>query len=747
MRHPMSDLGVLRKFHKLLRPFIVIFMVSILFDIVATLLGLSMPLFTRVLFDYAYPYKDLALLNTTIIAIIITYFLYFFLNVSSEYLHVYVNQELTVDLTKKVYNAIQRLPLKFHQEKKSGDLLIRITDDVANTVAMVMNVLPTIIIDGGRLLVILLIALSINTKLTLLALISIPLYILEAKFYASRLAGVEQEAVDADSNIYTRAQERLSNIKTIKAYAQEDRETISFGKLLRKRYRIAVKGRILEVAQTFTNSITLQMWTVFLTWFLGYQVVKGQLSIGEIVALMLYFEQLGEPIRAFIDLFTEWKTNMVSMSRLREVIDEPAEDDETDGDGEKLDISDGNIHAVDLSFAYAPDEDILHDIDVSFPPHSVTAIVGSSGSGKTTLVNLLLRFFKPTQGMILVDGQNISEVRVNELRGSIGMVMQDASLFDGTVVDNILYGNEGKSRGDAMQAAQLAGADDFITKMTGGYDSPVGVSGELLSGGQRQRLVIARTLLRNPSIIIFDEATSSLDAESEYRIQETIFKLRKSKTVIVIAHRLSTIKSADNIMVLEDGHFVEEGQFDSLLNLKGPFYRYYWRQFGGLATFRQQLALEFERSSRYGSKFSIALLKISTYKAIDEHEGSLAAEQFMDGFDFFIRKQIRMGDNCARLGKETVLLLLPEIDVDQLKQFFSRMRNIIVTESEPETSRPLRDSDIFFVGTVITKKAMRTPEELISALDMLSIEAISQNEFIIIDEDNLAEQTTEGEKT
>jgi len=653
---------------------------------------------------------------------------------------------MTVNLTEKVYSTIQRLSLKFHQKKDSGDLLIRITDDVANTIAMVMSVLPTIILDGGKLLIILFIAFSINTKLTLLALISVPLYIFEAKFYASRMADVEQESIDADSNIYTRAQERLTNIKTIKAYAQEERETLSFTKLLRRRYRVAVKSQVLGVAQTFTNSITLQMWTVFLTWFLGYQVVRGQLSIGEIVALMLYFEQLGEPIHAFISLFTDWKISMVSMKRLREILDEPTEDVDVRAGDKKLEITDGRIRAKHLSFAYEPEDEILHDIDISFPPHSVTAIVGSSGSGKSTIANLLLRFFNPTEGVILVDGQNISEVSVHELRGRVGMVMQDTSLFDGTVIDNILYGNEDRSRGDAVQAAQLAGADDFISKLPGGYDSPVGVSGELLSGGQRQRLVIARTLLRNPSIMIFDEATSALDAESEYRIQETVFKLRRNKTVIVIAHRLSTIKSADNIMVLEDGRFTEEGQFDALLEKKGAFYRYYWRQFGGLATFRQQLTLEFERAARYGSKFSLVLLKLSTYNELDSGDDPLSAEHFMDEFDFFIKKQIRMGDNCARLGRETILLILPEIGNDQLKQFFERMRNIISSKSSSEISMAVNGDDISFTGVVITKKVLRTPEELISALNTSSEEAKNDDAFTIVNEDDLKGHVTGGEE-
>lgn len=732
----MKDLKILKKYHALLKPFLGIFFISILFDIVMTLLGLVAPLFTRVLFDYAYPYRDLALLNTMIFATIGIYFIYFFISVASDYLQIYISQETTAKLTERVYHAIQCLPLRFHQKKKSGDLLMRITDDVANTVGMVFNVLPTFIIDGGRFFIILGIALSINPKLTVLALVSVPLYIIETKFYAKRMVKIREESIDADSNIFTRATERIGNIKTIKAFGTERHETLSFAQLIRRRYRVAIKGRLLGVIQSFTNSITLQIWSIFLMWFLGYQVVTGKLTIGEIVALMLYIDQLDEPVHAFIGLFTEWKTNMVSMRRLDEVLEQPSE--ETMDIGAKhLALREGKVATDDLSFAYEPENPVLHDIDVKFPPTSFTAIVGGSGSGKTTLVNLLLRFFNPTDGIILVDGQDIMEVRIHELRERVGIVAQDAAVFDGTVIDNILYGNEGRSRGDAMQMAQLAGAHDFIMRMNGGYDAQVGSGGSFLSSGQRQRIAIARTLLRNPSIVIFDEATAALDAESEFRIQETITSLRNTKTVIVIAHRLSTIKMADKIMVLEDGRFVEEGQFDELLEKKGAFYRFYWKQFGGLSTFRQQLGLELERASRYGSRFSLAIFKLRRYHEVLARDGAEAADRLMEAVDMALKRAIRMGDNCAILDADTILLLLPEIDPLHLEGFFKRIISWLPRPADDEVAYPIEEGDILFVGTSVTHKVFKTPEELLAALKHTADSQEAGHGYVVIDADEL----------
>lgn len=733
---PMNDFRILQRYHRLLKPYLAAFLFSILFDIGMTILGLATPLFMRVLFDYAYPYRDLALLNLAIGSVVAAYFLYFFLSVASDYIQIYIHQETTAKLTEKVFGAIQRLPLQFHHEKKPGDLLSRITMDVVKTTSVIVNILPTIVIDGGRFFIILAIALYINPKLTLLAALSIPLYLIETKFYANKHMKVEEETIGADNAIFTRVQERLANIKTIKAFGQEHHETLSFSSLIRRRYGVGVKGKLLEVIRVFTNSLTLQMWSIFLAWYLGYLVIRGQITIGEVVALMLYFEQLGDPIRSVIDLFTDWKTNLVSMKRIDEVLEETPEEDDLSSKSE-FRIEHGEVKTEGLSFSYIPDNEILHSVDVKFEPRSITAIVGASGSGKTTLADLLMRFFKPSDGVILVDGQNISEVRIHSLRGQLGIVSQDATLFDGSIMQNILYGNEGLERGDAMNAAKMAGASEFIERMPGKYDTQVGMGGCFLSGGQRQRISIARSLLRNPSVIIFDEATSSLDAESEYQIHEALTKLKQTKTVIVIAHRLSTIKSADDVLVLEDGRFVEEGDFEGLLEKRGAFYKFYWRQFGGLASFRQHLGLEFERSKRYGSKFCLAMLKVKHYEEIERKCGIEAADKYVDGIEYRIKKLIRIGDNCAKLDGDDILLLLPEITSEQLGQFFQRMLSSLPTLGEPALDFELKDEEMFFVGTRITSSTFKSPEDLLSALKQKTDAKNKNNGYVIIDEEAL----------
>jgi subfamily B ATP-binding cassette protein MsbA len=738
----MGSFGLLKKFHAYLLPAALFFLTAVFFDVVVILLGLLNPMLTRVLFDYAYQFKNLTLLNVTILAIVVSYFLYFFLNVAADYLETYIYQESTAKLATDTYYAIQCLPLRFHQEKTAGDLLIRITDDVSSTISFIMSVLPTIIIDGGRFIIILLIALYINPKLTILALFSIPLYMLETKVYAKRLQGVEQELIDSESGILSRAQERIAGIKTIKAFGQEKAETLSFGKLLRRRYHVQTKGKVLSILKTFTNSITLQLWGVFITWYLGFQVVQGNLSIGEIVAIMLYLEQLSDPIESFASLFTSWKTSVVSMGRLSEVLDYPSEETFQEKERE-LKIDKGEVTADKLSFSYVPEKEILHGIDVNFPPCSLNAIAGSSGGGKTTLVNLILRFFDATKGAIYIDGQNISEVRIKSLRNRIGMIEQEFALFDGTVIENILYGNPKKTRKEAIEAAQLAAAYDFIMKLPDKFDSRVGPAGVLLSGGQRQRIAIARTLLKNPEIIIFDEATSALDPESEFHIQEVINKLKQTKTIIVIAHRLSTIKMADRIMVLEDGRFVEQGRFEELLEKRGAFYRFYWKQFGGLAVFRQQLALEMERASRYDSHFCLSILKYLPYEKILKKEGVQAADHLMDEIDYLIKKSIRLGDNSSVFHGGTILMLVPEILPNQLMAFQRRISGILTSTKIRDIN--IAEKDFLITGTRISKHRYRTPEELVRALDEKSREMKKEHGLAVIDEKELLKYYVESE--
>jgi ABC-type bacteriocin/lantibiotic exporter with double-glycine peptidase domain len=700
----MEDFKILQKYHELLRPHRAAFFSAFGFCLGMSLIGLVTPMFVRVLFDYAYPYRNLGLLNLVVGAIVVAWVIYFFLGAAADYIRIYVYQEAVASLTEKVFGAVQRLPVEFHRDRTPGDLLSRIISDVEKTVCAAINALPTMIIDGGRFLIILAIAIYLSPKLTVMALICVPLYAFEIKFCAERRLKAVREIKDANEALSCRAEERLANITTIKAFSQERPETLSFLNFVGRRYLAGVKGDFLEMIRMFAGSVTLRIWGVLLLWYLGYLVIRGETTIGAVIALIIYFEQLGESVRRVMETFAGWKMNAAAMKRIEEVLNA------------QVCTESEEARAGNISFSCLPGETVLHDLEISFPPKSISAIVGAGGYGKNAFVDLIGRFLKPGSIAILIKGPSISEIRLHPLNGQTRMIVHDAALFEGSIIWNILYGNEGLERGDAMNAARMVGAAGFIENLPGKYDTQVGLGGCFLSGSERRCIAIARMLLRNPSIIIFDESEESQDAVGEYHTHDLLTKLKQTKTVIVMTNRVAVMKYAEVIFVVENGKFVENGSFESLLEKRGAFYRLYWKQFGDLASFNRQLTLEFERTKRYGSRFCVAMLRARGYLEIRDKCGIEAAGAFMDSVEDGVKKLMRIGDNCAKQDGDVVLLLLPEITCDQLVQFFKRMRMAVLQVVNGATGKNVEGAGFVFAGTCVTKAAEKSPEDLLSAL-------------------------------
>lgn len=736
LKQLVSDLKVIRRYRIFIAPRTGALLSIISFSMTATILGLSIPLFLRAMFDYAYPYRDLSLLNFTIIAIAIIYLLKLLLSSVSDYIQIHIHEEISASFTNHVFHTIQKLPLTFHQEKKTCDLLAIITNDSVFTVLVANNILPTTIILSLHIMAILAIAIYVDPHLALITLTAIPLCFFEMRSHAQRQNAKQDETL-AYANIASRAQERITNIKTIKALEQEQNESLSFGIILQRKCRIVAEEYRNHVVNILSSLASLRLWFIFIAWYLGVQTIQGKFTLGEVIALMLYMTQLSNSLHSFITLLPEWKNGIKSIRRLDEVLKFGEEDTGKHG----FLLQDGAITAHNISFTYASGQAALHNINIKFAPRSITAITGTPESSKEVLVNLLLKFLTPTDGAILVDDQNITEVRIQALRNKIGLIEQNAALFDGTIIDNILYGNEGMERGDAMRSARFAGAHDFIDRLVGGYDSPVGPGGKLLSCGQRQQIAIARTLLRNPKIVIFDESPAMQDAESEYHIHETMRSLRQTKTVIVIARHPSTIKSADTILFLEGNSFTEQGSFEELINKRGSFYRFYCQEFGGLASFHQQLNAELERSARYGSKFCIAALSLQDTNSNNTQIKPCAVRNHIENIDLLLKKNIRLGDSSVVLDKNLILIVLPEIETEQLRQFFKRIQRIILSQS----ANNFKESDILMCGTLITKKGFKTAEELSATIATRAKTLALSNSPELIHEDDLITLYAKGD--
>lgn len=562
-------------YFKLLLPYWDKSLISLICVAFTVLFSMTTPLITKVLIDYAYPQKSLLLLTFLIVFGILIFFFETFFSYITSYLDTYIHQTLSIDLRKKFFTKILRLPMAYYHEKKAGDLLVRVTDDIDTIVDLIAEIVPVIIKTFFRLIALLAIALLIDRNLTLLALLGVPIYFVQTRFFAQKFEDIQGQTQKQSSEIMSFYQEKMGNIKTIKSFNQEIYEAGRLIDKLLRMFALARESLIFGLFNSFVDNALIVLWTSFLAWYAGYQVISGQLTIGEIMALLMYLGQVHQPFMDFGSIYKSAVRSSVSINRVNEVLETPPEVYQ-DSKTYVLYQIDGQIRFENVSFRYADSgEAILRQINLAANPGKITAIFGASGEGKSTILDLILRFIHPTEGKIYIDKYDLNEVSLMTLRAYISIVSQDVIIFSGTVRENLVYGCVSPSEEKMVQAAMDAEIHDFIQGLPQGYDTQIGESGQQLSGGQLQRLSIARALLRDVKILVLDEATSALDVISEARIFENIKQRLKEKTMILITHRPSTLTHADQIYVLADNRISEEGSFDQLLEKKGDFYRFY----------------------------------------------------------------------------------------------------------------------------------------------------------------------------
>lgn len=430
--------------------------------------------------------------------------------------------------------------------------------------------------------------------------------------------------------------------------------------------------------------ITYLLWATLLGWYLGNQIILGAFSTGKALAVALYFVMAWKPAKSVISLFFDWKKFISPIQKFCESLNLK---------GKRLSKSVG-IHVFS-----GPQEEIVHDVDVKFTPGSLTTIAGNIDSGKTLLPDLI-RFFELNSRIIFVDDWAVTEIKITKSEDKLNFVSQEAKIFDGTIMDNLLYGNEGLERGDAMRAARIAQAHNFIEKLTGGYDAPVGQGGECLSCEERLRVALARVLLRNPSAVIFDETNCSMASPA---LADVFPSLKQTRSVIVMGGSLAIARESDNILFIENGIFVEQGNFDRLIKTNGPFYRYYWRHYGDLAIFKQHVDTEFERMKRYSSKFCVVACIVKCFDEVLVRQGSKGAYDFVNALSRLLKKNMRLEDSVAVLEDNIILLLLPEIDDNQLGLFFARIKKGVENISEKELGRKVPENELLLTGTCVSK--------------------------------------------
>lgn len=489
-----------------------------------------------------------------------------------------VGQRAIFDLRNELYRHMQSLDMAFYDRNRTGDLMSRVTSDVGMLQQLVSSGMMQIVTDLFTFTAIALYMLYVDWQLTLLMLATFPLMILTTRKFSGRFRSSFKTVQQSVAEVSNHLQDTLSGIRVIKSFANEDYESGRFAERsetnMKANLRTVRLRAIYEPIIDLLNYLGMVAVLVFGAW----QTMRGDLTVGAIVAFLAYLRLLQNPIRHFSRILNTIQQSAAAYERIMEVLETKPEVTEKE-DAVALPPIRGHIVFSGVGFSYRNDVPVLRDFNLEFNPGKVTALVGPSGAGKSTVAHLIARFYDPQQGTITIDGYSLKDIVSKSLREQMGVVSQETVLFNGTVRDNIMYGKPGATDEEIIAAAKAANAHDFISSFPKGYDSEIGERGVKLSGGQKQRLSIARAILKNPRLIVLDEATASLDTESEHLIQEALGRLLAGRTCLVIAHRLSTIQSADRIVVLDQGTIAESGTHEELLQLNGKYRRLYDMQF------------------------------------------------------------------------------------------------------------------------------------------------------------------------
>ncbi|AEE96494.1 ABC transporter ATP-binding protein [Mahella australiensis] len=495
-----------------------------------------------------------------------------------RYLSGLAGQRLILDLRTDLYEHVMSLSNSYFKRNQSGAIVSRVINDVALAQNMVGNALTNLWMSVLSLIVVIGIMLSMDWKMTLIAMVAFPAYFYVQKNMRTKARITSRQIQRDTAEMAGEISERLTAMDLIKVFTGEKFELHMFFKKARKLYKSTVDNTKVSAFVQMMSGLLTSIGPVIVVWYGSSRVLSGTLTVGAMTAFYMYLGQLYQPIAQLSDLDIVVANSLAAIDRIFELFDEQPEIKDKEN-AVVLKRVNGLIEYDNVSFAYEGSDKILKHINITIQPGQRVALVGHSGAGKSTFVSLLPRFYDVTEGAIRVDGYDIRDVTLKSLRQQIGMVMQDTVLFNGTIYDNILYGNPRASKRDVKAAAKAADAHGFIKSLPNGYYTEVGERGAKLSGGQKQRIAIARAFLKNPPILILDEATSALDSQAENLIQNALNRLMKGRTTIIIAHRLSTIMDADIIVVLENGEIVESGTHSELLKRQGIYYSLYNEQY------------------------------------------------------------------------------------------------------------------------------------------------------------------------
>jgi subfamily B ATP-binding cassette protein MsbA len=550
--------------------------------VLSALIGLAFPMVVRYLLDAAFIQQNRAILDRIAIGLVLLFTVQAVLHYAETYLLSATGERVIAGLRGELFAKLLEMPPGFFAERRTGELTSRLTTDIG----LLQGVLSHQIAEFSRQVLALVGGIVLLTlmqpRLTLTALGVVPLVVTSAMYFGRRLRRMTVGVQDKVAEATAVAEEAFSQIRTVQSFVQEPSERQRYGDRIAASVRAALTRA--QIRGVFIGVLTFSTFVgiVFVLWQGGLLVLEGQLTPGELVQFLLYTITIAAAIGTLASFFSSYQEAVGAAERVFEILEASPAIADPESPMALPSPARGSVAFEGVFFRYHRDPALpwtLENIDLHAAPGEVLALVGPSGAGKTTLVSLLPRFWDVDRGRVLLDGLDVRGLTLADLRGAIGIVPQDPALFSGTIRENIAYARPGASTAEIEAAARGAHAHEFIERLPDGYDTLVGERGIKLSGGQRQRVAIARAILKNPAVLILDEATSNLDTESERLIEDAMGKLLVGRTTLIIAHRLSTVRRADRLVVLDHGRIVEDGGHAELLELGGLYARLYQRQF------------------------------------------------------------------------------------------------------------------------------------------------------------------------